>query len=186
MQKINITDATDEQIRAFAISLQLDEDGAIASARDRADLMAVLGPAWSDDYIFAEEPDNERGAAPVPVAQVKLDTGRDDGPLVQFKILQTDMPGGKHPAHPCVNGKMLVMQRNMLIDAPYAYFLALQNARVGVVEQGQDQRGSDGGMRPGDMTPTEVTNYPLSEVRLPPQHQIDAWHARNGGRLLAA
>lgn len=186
MQKINITDATDEQIRAFAISLQLDEDGAIASARDRADLMAVLGPAWSDDYIFAEESDGERGDTVTPVAQISLKTGRDDGPLVQFKIMQTEMPGGKHPASPSVNGKMLVMQRGMLLEAPYAYYQVLQHAIVGVVEQGADTAGADGQRRPGDLIPTQVTNYPLSEVRLPPQHEIDAWHARNGGRLLAA
>lgn len=186
MQKIKIPDATDDQIRAFANSLQLDEDGALTKARSRADLMAVLGPAWDQDYVFAEEADSERGEAAIPVSQVKLNTGRDDGPLVQFKIMQTEMPGGKHPAHPCVNGKMLVMQRGMLIDAPYAYYLALQNAIVGVVEQGADTTGADGQRRPGDLIPTQVTNYPLSEVRLPPQSEIEAWHLRNGGRLLAA
>lgn len=181
MQKIKITDATDDQLRAFAISLQLD----VADAKSRADLFAVLGPAWDQDFIMAEEED-ARGEAVTPIAQVSLNTGRDDGPMVQFKIMQTEMPGGKHPAHPCVNGKMLVMQRNMLIEAPYAFYLALQNAIVGVMEQGPDQRSADGGTRPGELIATEVTNYPLSEVRLPPQSEIDAWHARNGPRLLAA
>lgn len=186
MQNVKITDASDDQIRAFAISLQLDEDGAVSKAKTRADLLAVLGPAWSMDHILADEPEAERGDATTPVAQISLDTGRDDGPMVKFKIMQTDMPGGKHPASPCVNGRMLVMQRGMLIEAPYAYFLVLENAKVGVVEQGADERGADGGMRPGALTPTEVTNYPLSEVVRPPQSEIDAWHARNGGRLLAA
>lgn len=184
MKKIDILEASDDQLREFATTAQgLD----VTDAKSRADLLAILGPAWDQDYILVDDVTPDTGAAAVPTPQVSYTAGnRDDGPMVKFKILQTDMPGGKHPAHPSVNGRMLVMQRNMLIEAPYAYFLDLQNAKVGVIEQGRDQQGADGGMRPGDMTPTEVTNYPLSEVTMPPQAEIDAWHERNGGRLLAA
>lgn len=182
MKRIPITEATDDQLRIFAETVQgLD----ISTCRTRADLMGVIGPTWEQDEIPVDDSEAELGASVKPQAQIVLDTGRDDGPTVQFKIIQTEMPGGKHPAAPSVNGRTLVMQRNMRIDAPYAYFLVLQNAIVGSVVQGPDQRGTDGAMRPGDLIPVEVTNYPLSEVVLPPAHEIEAWHQRNGSKELA-
>lgn len=176
--KIEIKDATDDQIREFAeTTLQVDT----SEARNRAALMAAIGPAWPNDFIMIADPERDaQGEIVTPTPVHTFDSSRDDGPATTFKIMQTDMPGGKHPAAPDVNGRKLVIQRNVLVTAPYAFYLALTNAKVAVPHQ-------DAGV-PGLPAPevqfTEVTNYPLSEVVLPPAADIAAWHARNGPRLL--
>lgn len=179
--KIDITAATDDQIRDFASTICGIDPELLAPATTRAKLLAVLSTVWTQEHITVPEPErNDQGeiVEEVPVAQ--FDTGRDDGPPTRFKILQTDMPGGKHPAAPDVNGKKLVIQRNVLVTAPYAFYLALANAKVAVPHQEQGTPG----LPPPDVEFTEVTNYPMSEVTLPPAHEIAAWHKRNGGRLL--
>lgn len=182
MRKIAISQATDEQVRAFCeTTLQLE----LVGVSTRQQLEAVMGTAWPNDYILADDPfggeDHEQIEVAVPVPQKVFDTGRDDGPTVMVKILETNMPGGAHPAAPNVNGLTLVIQRGILVGIPYAFYAALQNAVVGSVHQGPDKDG-----KPGELITTNVTNYPMSEVQLPPRAEIDAWIARNGSRLLAA
>lgn len=176
MRKILIADATDDQLRQFATEILQVE---VAPTAERGVVLALIQPAWGADFISLPEIDDDLGDDVQHEADVVFNTGRDDGPTTSFTILQTSMPGGKHPASPCVNGKMLVMQRNVRIDAPYAFYLALKNAQCGAIEQGEDQ-----GNKPGALINVTVTNYPLSDVILPPQAEIDAWHARNGSRLL--
>lgn len=181
MFKLAIENATDQQLRAFCeTTLQLELTG----INDRARVEALMRTAWPNDFILVEsEPvgHSEQIEPVTPKPDMVFDTGRDDGPPVSLKILTTDMPGGKHPAHPDVNGKMIVIQRNMLVTIPYAFYHAMLNAQVAVMNQEPDRDG-----KPGELVPTQVTNYPMSEVTLPPKHEIDAWRERNGSRLLAA
>jgi hypothetical protein len=180
MKTIPIGEATDGELSQFATDvLALD----ISGTAGRADLLAAIGQAWNLPHISVPVDEGEGGEDAARVPLETLTTGRDDGPLVMLKILPTDMPGGKHPAVVELVGGTgpKVIQRNMLVGIPYAYYLILQNAKPGVVDQGPEQNG-----RPGDLITTTVTNYPLSEVQLPPQHEIEAWHERTKNRLLAA
>lgn len=179
MERKQITACSDEELKVFAETvLQLDLTG----ANTRPKIVAALGQSgWEHDWVMVDADKNEEGDAVAVAAQIVYDTGRDDGPPVKLKILETDMPGGRHPAHPDVNGRMLVVQRNMTVEIPYAFYLALKNAISGSVQQGPDRDG-----RPGELITTNVTNYPMSEVELPTQAEIEAWHARNGSRALAA
>ena len=192
MQTINIADATDDQLRTCAtLILGIDED-AVRNAADRPALMALIHPArpqtWDDGTIRvpdAPPPLAQTGqAAPIaPKAEMTFleNLTEQFGPLTRFKIIPTNMPGGNHPAHPCVNGRQLVMQRNMLIEAPYAFYLALQNAKIGDSYEVENGPG-----KPPTTMYADISNYPLSEVALPSPEEIAAWHAQNGQRLLAA
>lgn len=178
---IEITDATDDQIREFASTICGIDPEVIAPATTRAKLLAVLSTVWTQEHISVPDPARDaQGEIVTPTPVEVYDTSRDDGPPTTFKILQTDMPGGKHPAAPDVNGRKLVIQRNILVKAPYAFYLALNDAKVAIPHQAPGVPG----LPPPDVEFTEVTNYPLSEVVLPPAADIAAWHARNGPRLL--
>lgn len=180
MLKIKITDASDDQIRSFALSLQLDEDGAITNAKGRADLLAVLGPAWDQDYIFAEADE-----APVQVqsavrfAQHVKDFGPEFGPMTTFKIMTTEMPGGKHAAGPTVNGKMCKIDRGVLVSTNYAFYEALKHATGSIVEQAPDKDG-----KPGELVIIDASNYPMSEQQYPSDEELAEWHRKYGSREL--
>lgn len=182
MQKIKITDATDEQIRAFANSLQLDEDGAIANAKGRADLMAVLGPAWEADYIFAEADEAPvQTSSTMQLAQHVKDFGPEFGPLCTFRVMTTEMPGGKHAAGPSVNGKTCKIDRGILVSTNYAFYEALRNATGSVVEQGPDKDG-----KPGEMIVIDASNYPVSDYQAPSDAALAEWKRNYGSHELGA
>lgn len=190
MQTIPITSASDDQLRACAtLILGIDED-AVRNAADRPSLMALISPArpqtWEEGTIRipdAPPPLAQTGQLEsiTPTADVTLFSHltEDFGPMTRFTIISTNMPGGNHPASPIVNGRLLVMQRNMRIEAPYAFYLALRNANIGAPYEIDNGQGKPPGIGYAD-----VTNYPLSDVIEPPKDEIAAWHAKNGKRLL--
>ena len=189
MQTIPITAATDNQLRECAKVVLMQDEDAVNNCKSRAELLALIGPAapeaWGDNIQVpdAAPAATQTGQAEPAVRapdQVFLENLTDEfGPLTRFTIIATDMVGGKHPAHPCVNGRQLVMQRNMLIEAPYAFYLALKNARTGAPYEIENGLG-----RAPDIGFSEVTNYPLTDEQLPSKEEIAAWHARNGSREL--
>lgn len=191
MQTIPISEASDEQLRACATLILGIDDDAVRGA-DRPTLMALISPArpqtWEEGTIKvpdAPPPPAQTGQveAVAPKADLTFLENLTEvfGPLTRFKIISTNMPGGNHPAHPCVNGKQIVLQRNMLIDAPYAFYVALINAKVGDPYEVPGEHG-----KPPTVAYAEITNYPLTDVVLPPQEAIDEWRARTADKLLAA
>lgn len=187
MDKILISAANDDQIRAFAEVVCGIDAEKIGEANTRAKLLAVLGAVWTQEHITvptaptAMQDGQTMPAVPLPDVTHLPHMTEEFGPITMFKIISTNMPGGNIPAHPCVNGRQLVMQRNMLIAAPYAFYLALRNANTGDPYEVENGPG-----KPPTIMFTDVTNYPLTDVTLPSKAAIDEWHARVGPKLLAA
>lgn len=175
MKELKITAATDQQLRDF-LTTNLQIEGVTATST-RAQLMALLGPVWKNDMIFVEDDGSSiTGEVVVPDAKFRYATGRDDGPPTRVTIMQTGGINGKHPAHPSVNGRKLVIQRNVPVDIPYAFFLALDNAvQTKITDTGDGSKAYDR---------TNFTDYPMKDVVKPPQSEIDDWHRRNGNRVL--
>ncbi len=184
MKQVPITDASPAELRAFA-ELKLGIDG-ISPAMNRNTLIARITPAWPHDYIEVEETEEQHGDAaplaqaapsmPEPQQRLKGGAGAND-PKVRLKIATTSLPGGKHPVTVAVNGQTKVIQRNMVVDLPYRFYLALINAQVGDVSQDDAT---------GEITATEHTNYPMTVILMPGEDEIAAWHARTDNQLMPA
>lgn len=176
--KIPLEDATDAQLRDHLTTfLQVELDDKVQT---RAQLLAALATAgWTQPHIFvAEEPAMELASEQIvtPQAQARDLTARyEDDPVVELRIGKTGYPGGEHPASPIVNGRRLVIQRDVLVKIPYRYYLVLANAH-------EDQTRAD---PKGHPVTTRVTNFPLHDVKLPPQAEIDAWHERTKDAVAA-
>lgn len=180
MKRIKITEATDQQLRDHVETvLQLDVSG----LNTRAKITARLGEAQPNDDTVLVADD-----APVPgqteAAKIDAPTAQrvvgeiDYGPIVYLKIMQTDSPGGKDPAQPNVNGHKLTINRNVLVGIPYAHYEALKHSY-----NGQPSGGFEGDESTA-ITFLHSTNYPLSEITLPPQAEVDAWLKATGPREL--
>lgn len=189
MISIPIAGATEQQLRDFADVQQYD----ISSVRpgDIGGLLAVIGAAWPGDSILAVAPEFDTVAAASPFAQetpvsiiaqnsLTGGTGAND-PKVIIKIGQTPYPGGKDPVPLGHNGKTVVLQRNLLTELPYRYYLVLLDAMRGDLTQEEDKDG-----KMGELLDTEFTNYPLQQVTLPSPEEIRAWHERTDNVLMPA
>lgn len=184
IKKIPISDATDEQLRDFAEMQQLDVSG----AKTRSALMALIGPIWEHDYIpvSVTEATVDEGGEPVeleqtqrvhrPVGSVQGGAGASD-PMVRLRIGYTTYPGGRDPVPVGVNGHTVVIQRNIDADVPYRFYHALLNA----IRQEVDQTPET-----GEITVTDVTNYPLTIISMPGTAEIRAWEQETSRELLPA
>ncbi len=181
--KTPLTEATDAEIRDFCELQQLDVD----SCRSRADLLAALGPVWEHDYIpttrqAALEADEAAAQAQQTQAVVthasRLVGGLGDkDPVFRLRIGTTSMPGGKEPVPVGVNGKTVVIQRNVDVDVPARYFFALENAIREEVTQDP---------KTGEIDVTEVTNYPFNVITRPEPEEIAAWREQTDKLLMPA
>jgi hypothetical protein len=178
-----ITEASDQQLRDFCEMQQLD----VSDCKSRAELMAVLGPAWEHDYITVlaepEFDEDERAAMAEQVqgvdgSVIKLAGGIGaNDPKVRLSIGQTPLPGGKDPVPVGVNGKTLVIQRNMEVEVPYRFYLALQAAIREEVTQDE---------KTGELHVSTITNYPMQVKALPSEEEIAAWHKRTDNEAMPA
>ncbi len=176
--KLPLANATDEQIRDFAETMQIDT----STARDRAGLIAMLGLAWEHDYIrvLVEADDDDGGEAAGEPAITQTETidataqrmtggiGEND-PKVRIRITKTEQVGGKDPVPVGHNGRTVVIQRDKDVDIPYRFYCALKDA----IREDVTQDPST-----GDITTDAVTAYPVSVLAMPSPEQIAAWEAR--------
>lgn len=178
MLKIPLNEATEAQLRTFAASLQID----IPLGAQRAHVVAALAPAWNQEYIFveADEAPVQNGPA-VQLAQHVKDFGPEFGPLCTFRIMTTEMPGGKHAAGPSVNGKTCKIDRGILVSTNYAFYEALKHATGSIVEQGPDRDG-----KPGELIVIDASNYPVTDFQGPSVADLAAWKAKYGARELGS
>lgn len=170
-----IEEASDADLRAFAIDfMQLE----LAENATRAQTLAALSKVWKQPFINVTASDDAvQGDSPAvqPKVEAKdLTTRYQDDPVVECIIGTTSYPGGEEPASPCVNGKMLVVPRNIKVKLPYRFYDALRNSYEDVSRPGPNNT----------ITTTRTTNFPLQEVVLPPQSEIDAWHERTKDLVL--
>jgi hypothetical protein len=97
-----------------------------------------------------------------------------NSPMVVCKIMSTDRPGGNEPAHPSINGSPhLVVQRNVLVRIPYDFYL--------VIKQAGGTKLVPGAKAEDPLIAQHYLEYPMSDVQLPPQAEIDAWRAKTEG-----
>jgi hypothetical protein len=169
---VAITTANDEQLRTFATDV-LQLDLAELAANTRAKVIGAIAGSWSNNFILCPKDDGiamaqvGQGEEPVPVVhQTLTGTGIDDAPKALIKIMQTAMPGGKHPVPVSVNTRQKVIQRNMNVEVPWPYVEALMHAVVGDCTEDPDTH---------EIIVTEVTNYPISIIRYPDPAELKAW-----------
>ena len=172
MIRIPIARATDAQIRDFCDVQQLE-----LSKTTRSAMLATLSAAWEHDYLLAPAPDPSEAAGErervSPTAQQRVSTGLgEDDPKWLVEIGETEMIGGKDPVPVGVNGRAVVLQRNMRIELPHRYKLALDLAIRETVEQ--DERSHE-------ISTSRVRNYPLTVLEKPSEEAILAWEKRTAG-----
>jgi hypothetical protein len=178
MMKKLIVDASDAELKDFAeVTLVLD----VPERTTRADLMALIGPAWPAPHIFVEAADvDEREDVQTDearaVARVRLNVGgASEDPKWLIRIANTELPGGRDPVPVGVNGRHVVIQRGVEVEVPHRYIEAIQNAvRISVT---QDQRTQE-------MHTTSFSNYPLEIIERPSKADIAAWFERTKNLLL--
>jgi hypothetical protein len=122
MKKVPITEATDEQLKEFAKTVQQIDK--IPPTRGPL-IAAILQSGWKMEYILADvdTPDDADDVAPLDQTEEPEETVHKmplkgfgfwkDSPMVRLRIMETDRPGGNEPAHPSINASPpLVIQRN--------------------------------------------------------------------------
>lgn len=170
MTRVPIAAASDEQLRAFCDVQQLELDN-----DTRSGMLAALGVVWGHDFILVSEneaaSDQTASAFPTPQQAIPAGVAKDD-PIWLIEIGETDMPGGKDPVPVSVNGRALVLQRNMRIPLPHRYKLALDHAVRETVDQDE---------RTHEITTSKVRNYPFQVLERPSPEAIAAWEARSNG-----
>jgi hypothetical protein len=185
MKQLPITEATDAQIEFFCRNVQQIAD--VPEGRGPM-LGALVQSGYDSDFILVEG--EETSEAPQsafvqrqrPVEQVaKMPLSGfgywKDSPMVTLKILPTDRPGGNEPAHPSINGSPpMVIQRNKLVSIPYDFYLDLKQAGGTKVTPGE--KPTD------DLIHTDYFDYPMTDIVLPSQEEIDRWQAYTSGHEL--
>lgn len=176
MQRIPIAAASDDQLREYCDVQQLE-----LAENTRSAMVAALGVIGHDHILVAEDdaPTQGQTASAAPTPQMAIPTGvaGDKEPIWLVEIGETEMPGGKDPVPVSVNGKALILQRNMRIPLPHRYKLALDNAERGAVDQDE---------RTHEITTSRVRNYPFQILERPTDAEIAAWHQRSGSVELGA
>jgi hypothetical protein len=184
MNKLPIADAGTPQLIEFAKIQQIEN-----VPTDRAKVIAALVESgWTQDYILAADAAAPPGVADVAPAQAQtLEVGEPitemptsgfgywrDAPMVVCKIMSTDRPGGNEPAHPSINGSPhLVVQRNVLVRIPHDFYL--------VIKQAGGTKLVPGAKAEDPLIAQHYLEYPMSDVQLPTQAEIDAWRAKTEG-----
>jgi hypothetical protein len=177
MIQVPIDDASDDQLFAFAENM-----GLTPGSTERPHVLSALQEAaWiqpfilvSEETILAEDQD-ERPQIAVH-SRMEGGAGADD-PKVIVLIQKTTLPGGRDPVPVSVNGRAFVVQRDMNVEMPYRFYLALASAVRAEVHQDE---------LTFERYETNFTNYPLEVLERPTNQQIREWHARVDNELMPA
>jgi hypothetical protein len=194
MKKIPITEATDQQLKAFASDQQIEN---VPNARGGI-LAALTEAGWTGDYIFADGDEGPAASAEAPqlepVAQYE-EAGEKplemqptgfaywrNSPMVVCRVMATDRPGGNDPAHPIINSSAaLIIPRGKLVKIPIDFYRVLKNAGGTKITHADD--------RPG-LPPREIRQdyqeYPMQDVVLPSARAVAEWDEWSGQHELGA
>lgn len=179
-KRIPITEASDQQVEDFLDMMQLDR----SETTGRANLLALLATVHDEDHIIvsvnegSDQADQNEEAMPEPQQFPSFGQAYKSDPIWRMKIGTTPMPGGKQPVPVGVNGVVVVIQRDMVVDVPHRFYLALQAAIQHTVTQNSKTRAIEEG---------EVSNYPITQiVKAPSPEEIAEWHERTGKIELGA
>lgn len=176
-KQLPISEATDAQIFDFVEAMQLNP-----TTRDRNALLGLLAPAWSNTFILVPDDSGAPATAQSEVDQLVQvqpqarqygnETPGASDPKVELTIGYTEMPGGKDMVPVQVNGRNLILPRNVRVSIPYRFFLALEQAQRGEVSQDEKSR---------EISEVQVTNYPLNIHRRPSDEEIARFHRETDG-----
>lgn len=127
MKTIEISEATDEQLREFAnLTLGLS----MPANTLRETVLSKLSQAWDKTFIFQSDPVHpqasaQEGDTPAPVTE---DQEPPEIPMVRIHINETEESGGRDPVPVGVNGKVMLIPRGKAVDIPETYYKVLNNA----------------------------------------------------------
>lgn len=163
MQKVIIDEATEDQLRSFALTvLGLDIDG---RTKSREALMARITEAgWAQAHIIVPEevqpgPARNVGGArnTRPGKSYVLDGETVEETDVRIMVHTKDGPGGERPVPVAVNGSLMLIPRGQEVWVPSRYVEALEHAEEYAYEEYRDGTG-------GLKAPRRVKAYPFSYV----------------------
>jgi hypothetical protein len=189
MQRIKIEDASTDQLRAFAKDIQQIEK--VPTDRSKV-IAALIESGWEKDFITIAggapggveeaaddfQPEQFVQATPLREEVIRFSSVKGFGfwkksPMVICRIMSTDRPGGKEPAHPIINNSPpLVIQRNKLVEIPYDFYLVLRQAGGTKIEPGADAKDP--------LVETDYQEYPMTDIQLPSPEAIAKWQAHTG------
>lgn len=176
MIQIPIEDASDEQLFVFTETM-----GLAPGDTDRNHVLATLQVAWDKPFILVAEETvfpEDQFQQPELTIHGRMEGGAgDDDPKVVVMIQQTTLPGGRDPVPVSVNGVARVVQRNMNVELPYRFYLALASAMRAEVHQDEITF---------ETFETDFTNYPLQVLRPASLEAIRDWHRRVDNVLMPA
>lgn len=187
MKQLPITEASDEQLKAFARDVQQIDQ--VPNERGKI-LAALVESGYDKDFIFvdgqAEDSSDEPASAFAQIAEPSEKVHKmpavgfgfwRNSPMVQLRILTTERPGGNEPAHPSINGSpCLVIPRGKLVEIPYDFYLVVKQAGGTKVVPGE---------KPTDeLVKLDYVEYPLTDVVLPSKEEIAKWQAKTSGNEL--
>lgn len=125
MRKVDIKDATEQQLRDFGrdtLGLSLPPNCKMETLR------AKISAAWDkSDITVADAPEvaPQTGSRPVPVEAGQEPPKRN---MVRINISVTEEPGGTDDVPVGVNGRVMTIPRGKDVDIPEEYFMVLREA----------------------------------------------------------
>lgn len=186
LETIAIAEATDQQLRAYALMfLQLD----INKQASTETIIAKIKEAQTHENItIVIEDDGEQDGAPppshdeqgkpyitqplTPAADGRLfDNDSSKDPRITINIFEGTGKFGKRPIPVGVNGRTMLLPRNKDINIPYRYYLALKDAVQTEVHDEANERDAT----QIDRTSSDVPSYPFSVVLPPSKKELEDW-----------
>lgn len=172
----SLSEAAPKEVRAYATTfLGIPTDGL-----EDGEVMAKVQAAQEGDTIFvaaeSELPASQAGSPPQPAdgqeersGGMVGSLGRSD-PRVTITLHAEERDGVVVNRHKevGVNGVVWLLKRGMSITIPYRVFEALKNAERHVITHTSE----------GEVREQVVRNTPYNVEVMPPQEEIDAWHAK--------
>lgn len=184
MEKINLDEATDADVRDFArIFLQIEGADADAIKKVRADVvkawpqnfiwkalpvqaLQVVGGTDTKPSLTKEEIEKKAGAG------IAASSSKND-PVVVLTLHRHSGPGGRDPVYLNVNGSALHIARGITQKVPYRYFHDLQNAVQNMVDQDEKTL---------EITNTRTERFPATIHSMPTDDEIFAFELLDANR----
>ena len=160
--KVRFDEASPKQLRQFAsetLGIQIAENCNLGTCQ------AKVREAWKPDFILLL--DDTAPAEPAGASPPTQETAGVDGPkpgYVRIVINETEAPGGADRVKLGVNGKAMLIDRNVPSDIPRPYYLVLLEAYEHRYEMMEDGKS----MNP---VPRKIARYPFSLIAIGPLSQ---------------
>lgn len=154
-QKIALSEASEAQLRAFALAYL----GIGFPHNAKAETMrARIRSAWSEEKIRVDIADEPSAPAVMSAAPQPGRPDQDPGEARSVKIIvqRTDDPGGDEPIPVGVNGRVMLVPRGEEVEIPEPYYEVLAHAVTHRYEA-----LPDGGL---SEEPRKVPMYPLQRL----------------------